>query len=46
MSVGAVDVAIHRLWALMDEMLGVEPEDWLTEHILQVFVDLTLRALG
>ena len=30
----------------MDEMLDVEPEDWLPEHTLQVFVDPMLRALG
>ena len=46
MSVRAVDVAIHRIRTLMDEMAGVEPEDWLPEHTLHVFVDPMLRALG
>ena len=36
MSVRAVDVAIHRLRALMDEMVDVDPEDWLPEHTLHV----------
>ena len=46
MSVRAVDVAIHRIRALMDEMVDVEPGDWLPEHTLHVFVDPMLRALG
>ena len=30
----------------MDEMVEVEPEDWLPEHTLHVFVDPMLKALG
>ena len=32
--------------ALMDEMEGVDPDCWLPEHTLHVFVDPMLRALG
>lgn len=46
MSVRAVDVAVHRARALMDEMEGVDPEAWLPEHTLHIFVDPMLRALG
>ena len=46
MSVRAVDVAIHRIKAFMDEMVDVEPERWLPEHTLHAFVDPMLRALG
>ena len=30
----------------MDEMVDVEPGDWLPEHIFHLFVDPMLRALG
>ena len=46
MSVRAVDVAIHRARALIDEMEGVDSENWLPDHTLLVFVDPMLRALG
>ena len=46
MSVRAVDVAIHRLRALLDEMEGVDSESWLPTHTLHLFVDPMLRALG
>ena len=46
LSVRAVDVAIHRIKAFMDEMVDVEPEHWLPEHTLHAFVDPMLRALG
>ena len=46
MSVRAVDVAIHRAHEFMDEMEDVDPEHWLPEHTLHLFVDPMLRALG
>lgn len=46
MSVRAVDVTVHRARALMDEMEDVDPEAWLPEHTLHLFVDPMLRALG
>ncbi len=46
MSVRAVDVAIHRLRAFLDEMGGVDPEHWLPEHTLHALVDPILSALG
>ena len=46
MSVRAVDIAIHRLRALMDEMEDVDPARWLPDHMLHAFVDPMLRALG
>ena len=46
MSVRSVDVAVHRVRALMDEMEDVGPEHWLPEHTLHLFVDPVLRALG
>ena len=45
MSVRAVDVAVHRVRALMDEMEDVDPEHWIPEHTLNLFVDPMLRAL-
>ena len=46
MSVRAVDVAVHRARVLMDEMEGVDPEAWLPEQTLHLFMDPLLRALG
>ena len=45
-NVRAVDVAVHKARALMDEMEDADPEHWLPEHTLHLFVDLMLRALG
>ena len=46
MSVRAVDVAVHRLRALLDEMEDVDSGSWLPAHTLHLFVDPMLRALG
>ena len=46
MSVRAVDVAVHRGRALMGEMEDVDPERWLPDHALHLFVDPMLWALG
>ena len=46
MSVRAVAIAVHRALAFMDEMDDVDPEAWLPEHTLYLFVDPMLRALG
>ena len=46
MSIGTVDVSIHRLRREMEEMDDVVPASWLPEHTWRLFVRPMLLALG